>query len=213
MAFDYITGAIDGVDDNLLRMTQDAWQQILPGARIEVTTGVSNHSPTNHAPGHAVDYRVVRPDGSAVLWNDPEAQAASQLFWELGGHGVGAGPTYMGGSHFHWDVSANGVRAWSDDDGGASDRGPGAAQWFGGQGAGSTPSYNPSRPPSVFNPPPGSPPPQNALAAYDQGPADQQNALAMMDQFQPRRRNMLDPADFMVQQAPIALLPMPGIST
>jgi hypothetical protein len=33
----------------------------------------------------------------------------------------------MGGSHFHWDI--NNPRTWSDDDGGASDSGPGAAQW------------------------------------------------------------------------------------
>lgn len=220
MSLDWISGDIDGVDKNLLRMTQEAWQQVIPGARIEVTTGVSSHSPTNHAPGHAVDYRVTRPDGSTVWWDDPEARAAADLFWELGGHGVGAGPGYMGGSHFHWDISANGVRAWSDDDGAARDRGPGAAQWFSGAGAGTSPSapqgapqggYDPSRPPSVFNPPPGYEPSQrNALTDYAGAPEQQynMNALAALERFRPRS-NRLDPEAFRSRRQPMQLMPMP----
>jgi len=179
-----LSGATRGVDGRLLEMTQQAWSQILPGATINVTTGVSDHSPTNHAPGHAVDYQVIRPDGSVVRWNDPEAQAASRLFWEMGGHGVGAGPTYMGGTHMHWDISANGVRSWSDDDGGASDRGPGAAAWLNGVSA------------------PGSTVPAggNALAAAAP-PQGSQNALATMGQpqeGQPEQPNQLAPDRFML---------------
>jgi hypothetical protein len=161
-----ITGATQGVDPRLLSLAEQAWTEILPGGQLVVTTGVSNHSPTNHAPGHAIDYYAQTEDGRRLPWNDPLVRQASERFWELGGHGVGAGPTYMGGQHYHWDISSNGVRSWSDDDGGASDRGPGAAGWLGGVSApggtygGSAPAYDPTRPPSVFNPPPGS----NALS-------------------------------------------------
>lgn len=200
-----LTGATQGVDSRLLQMTQDAWSQILPGATVNVTTGVSDHSPTNHAPGHAVDYQVIRPDGSVVQWNDPEARAASQLFWEMGGHGVGAGPTYMGGTHMHWDISANGVRAWSDDDGGASDRGEGAAQWMGGvsaPGLRDMASGAPSGAPSARVPsgvPSGGPPrvPSSAPSAQ---PGTPQNALAQFrrDEEEEERRNaLLDPRAFM----------------
>jgi hypothetical protein len=123
-----ISGALDGVDEGLVGAAQQAWGYVMPpGSRIEVSTGVSSHSPRNHAPGRAIDFRVVRPDGSTVMWDDPEAVRAAQFGRALGVGGFGAGPTYMGGSHFHWDI--NNPRTWSDDDGGASDRGPGAATW------------------------------------------------------------------------------------
>jgi hypothetical protein len=123
-----ISGALDGVDEGLVGAAQQAWGYVMPpGSRIEVSTGVSSHSPRNHAPGRAIDFRVVRPDGSTVMWNDPEAVRAAQFGRALGVGGFGAGPTYMGGSHFHWDI--NNPRTWSDDDGNASDRGPGAATW------------------------------------------------------------------------------------
>jgi hypothetical protein len=123
-----IAGALDGVDEGLIQSAQQAWSYVMPaGSRIEVSTGVSSHSPANHAPGRAIDFRVVRPDGSTVMWDDPEAVRAAQFGRALGVGGFGAGPTYMGGTHFHWDI--NNPRTWSDDDGGASDRGPGAAQW------------------------------------------------------------------------------------
>jgi hypothetical protein len=123
-----ISGALDGVDEGLVGAAQQAWGYVMPpGSRIEVSTGVSSHSPRNHAPGRAIDFRVVRPDGSTVMWDDPEAVRAAQFGRALGVGGFGAGPTYMGGSHFHWDI--NNPRTWSDDDGGASDSGPGAATW------------------------------------------------------------------------------------
>ena len=218
-----ITGATQGVAPELLSLAERAWQRALegydwqgaePGARLNVTTGVSNHSPINHAPGHAIDY-YAEVGGQRLPWDHPLVRSASEAFWELGGHGVGAGPTYMGGQHYHWDISRNGVRSWSDDDGGASDRGPGAAGWLGGVSApGGTvpsgaPAYDPTRPPSVFNPPPGYTPPGGSRPPSER--EQFMNALAMLDEFRPRQNN-LNAADFMVNSLPVALLPMPGIS-
>lgn len=109
-----VTGALRGVDPRIVDLTSQAWGYVVPGGRIVVTTGVSSHSPINHAPGHALDYYVERPDGTRVRWNDPENLAASRIGAALGVHGIGAGAEYMGGTHFHWDISRNGPRTWSD---------------------------------------------------------------------------------------------------
>lgn len=124
-----IAGALRGVDEGLVSMAQEAWGYVMPeGSSIEVTTGVSSHSPNNHAPGRAIDFRVTRPDGSIVRYDDPEALRAAQFGRALGVGGFGAGDTYMGGTHFHWDI--NSPRTWSDDDRNADDRDPtGAAGW------------------------------------------------------------------------------------
>lgn len=120
-----ITGAVDGVDPELLDMTARAWGYVVPGGSISVSTGVSDHSPVNHGPGHAVDFRVTRPDGSVVRASDPEMLQAAQIGRSLGvrGIGYGEGPTgnYMGGVSAHWDISRHGPRSWGDDDGGTSD--------------------------------------------------------------------------------------------
>jgi hypothetical protein len=109
-----ISGALQGVDQRIVDMTAQAWGYVVPGGRIEVSTGVSGHSPVNHAPGHALDFRVLRPDGSVVRWDDPEALQAARVGAALGVHGIGGGRGYMGGTHFHWDISRNGPRTWSD---------------------------------------------------------------------------------------------------
>lgn len=116
-----LLGNVRGVDQGLLDKTAQAWGYVLPGGQIDVSTGVSSHSPVNHAPGHAIDYRVTRPDGTVVGANDPEMVQAAQIGRAMGIHGIGFGPGYMGGTHTHWDVSRNGPRTWGDDDGTASD--------------------------------------------------------------------------------------------
>lgn len=108
-----------------------AWAQVMPpGSRIEVS---SAHRPggrptSQHYHGNAIDFAVYRPDGSRVMWNDPEALQAAQVGRTLGVGGFGWGPTYMGGQTFHWDLREN-FMTWSDDDGGASDAGAGARQF------------------------------------------------------------------------------------
>lgn len=109
-----ISGNIDGVDQTLVARTAAAWGYVVPGGEIRVSTGVSSHSPVNHAPGHAIDFAVYRPDGSRVLWNDPETLYAAQIGRSMGINGIGAGRGYMGGHSFHWDISRNGPRTWSD---------------------------------------------------------------------------------------------------
>jgi hypothetical protein len=124
-----IQGALDGVDPNLVDMTSRAWGYVLPDASIDVSTGVSSHSPVNHAPGHAIDFRVTRPDGTVVNWNDPETLQAARIGRALGVLGIGAGQEYMGGNHFHWDVSRNGARTWSDSGANQSPIGFGQAEY------------------------------------------------------------------------------------
>jgi len=102
--------SLDCIESTMDR-TAAAWGYVVPGGRIAVSTGVSSHSPTNHAPGHALDFAVYRPDGSRVQWNDPEAIAAARIGRSMGVLGIGGGRGYMGGNSFHWDVSANNMPA------------------------------------------------------------------------------------------------------
>jgi hypothetical protein len=222
-----ISGALQGVDQGLVDRAAAAWGYVVPGGRIEVSTGVSDHSPTNHAPGHAIDFRVVRPDGSVVRWNDPETLAAARIGRSMGVLGIGAGQEYMGGTHFHWDVSANGARTWSDSGANQSPVGFGQAEYASlisaATGAplesilaeyniapGQTPNFAPIGSPAqgVANAPmggtpqiPGQPPQIPGQPPQGTAPQGSQNALAMMgqEQEQPFRtnQNSLDPRMFM----------------
>jgi len=212
-----IEGAIQGVDPGLVERAATAWGYVVPGGRVRVTTGVSDHSPTNHAPGHAIDFQVIRPDGSVVRWNDPEALAAARVGRSLGVLGIGGGQEYMGGTHFHWDVSANGARTWSDSGANQSPVGFGQSEYASaiaaatgvpveqvlgelGIAPGQVPHFAPvgqgGNALASAAPPQGS---QNALATMGgaqgqqpqgQQPQGQQNALA-------QERFMLDPRAFM----------------
>lgn len=118
-----------------------------PQARVIHSSGFRNNDTdgdgvpdrsSQHGTGGATDFQILRPDGSVVMWDHPEAQQVFEVAAQMGVRGFGAGPTYMGGSYFHLDLGLGGngapvrggVTVWSDDDGGASDRGPGAAQWY-----------------------------------------------------------------------------------
>lgn len=108
-----------------------AWAQVMPpGSRIEVTSSARPEGRTSsqHYHGNAIDFAVYRPDGSRVMWNDPEALEAAKVGRTLGVGGFGWGPTYMGGQTFHWDLREN-FMTWSDDDKGPNDSGPGARQF------------------------------------------------------------------------------------
>ena len=127
-----ISGNLDGVDPNLIRMAQEAWGYVVPGGRIEVSTGVSSHSPTNHQPGHAIDFAVYDANGNLIPGSDERHYQAGMIFRSMGGHGVGYSTDggYMRGTHAHWDISAHGPRSWNDSSedggwaaGGAADRG------------------------------------------------------------------------------------------
>jgi len=216
-----ISGAIQGVDQGLIDRTAAAWGYVVPGGRIAVSTGVSSHSPTNHAPGHALDYGVYRADGSRVQWNDPEAIAAARIGRSMGVLGIGGGRGYMGGNSFHWDVSANGARTWSDSGANQDPVGYGQARYASlisaATGAplesilaeyniapGQTPNFAP-----VGGPQQGA---ANALASLGgtsngatggTSGGDQSNALAMMQQEQAGQSDVaqdrfeLDPRAFM----------------
>lgn len=130
------TGAL-GSDQALIDAIAQAWGYVLPGGRIQGTSGArpGGRASSQHYTGDAWDYGVFRADGTQVRWDDPEVLAAGQIAASMGLMGFGWGPEYMGGSYFHFDNGENpyaprgGVTVWSDDDGGASDRGAGAAQY------------------------------------------------------------------------------------
>ena len=110
------------------------------GYSVRVTSGLRpGDRGSQHSTGGAADFAILRPDGSQVAWNDPETRAIALAAASMGVLGFGAGPDYMGGNHFHFDLGTGGASAaarggitvWSDDDGaGHSSGGPGAAQWY-----------------------------------------------------------------------------------
>jgi len=98
-----------------------------PGSRVVASSGVRNSEGNyGHRNGNGVDFAIYDADGNLVRWDDPRAVDFVLLARELGVGGIGFGPDYMGGNSFHMDLMH--TRVWSDDDGGASDSGPGAAQ-------------------------------------------------------------------------------------
>ena len=108
------------------------------GAHIKFTSGLrANDRGSQHSTGHAADFAVFDSNGRKLRWDDPEVQHIFAVAAQMGALGFGAGPSYMGGEHFHIDLGTggalarprSGVTVWSDDDGGVTDRGPGAARW------------------------------------------------------------------------------------
>lgn len=106
------------------------------GYRVRVTSGLRpGDRGSQHSAGVAADFAIIRPDGSQVAWNDPEARAIALAAASMGVLGFGAGPNYMGGNHFHFDLGTGGdiaaaragITVWSDD---PESSGPGAAQWY-----------------------------------------------------------------------------------
>lgn len=128
---------VNGANQELVDAIAQAWGYVLPGGSIQGTSGArpGGRTSSQHYTGNAWDFGVFRPDGSQVRWDDPEVAMAAEIAASMGLQGFGWGPTYMGGSYFHFDDGLNpyaprgGVQYWSDDDGGASDTGPGAAQF------------------------------------------------------------------------------------
>jgi hypothetical protein len=109
-----------------------------PGSRVEISSG---HRPgdhdSQHGGGHAIDFAVYRPDGSRLAWDDPDLKEIMRVAAQNDVLGFGAGPTYMGGSTFHFDTGKGapngfvrpGIMTWSDSGSGAANHGPGAAHW------------------------------------------------------------------------------------
>lgn len=111
-----------------------------PDARVVMTSGLRVDDRTSpgsqHRSGGAMDFYVLRPDGSRLQWDDPETRQIFGAAVDLGAKGLGAGPNYMSGNTFHVDMGTggggsrprNGVMTWSDT-GRRSQSDPGAAQW------------------------------------------------------------------------------------
>jgi hypothetical protein len=109
-----------------------------PGSRVEISSG---HRPgdhnSQHGGGHAIDFAVYRSDGSRLDWDDPDLKEIMRVAAQNDVLGFGAGPTYMGGSTFHFDTGKGapngfvrpGIMTWSDSGSGAANHGPGAAHW------------------------------------------------------------------------------------
>lgn len=109
------------------------------GSRIEVTSGHRPGDPRQHGGPGSADFRVILPDGSRARWDHPGWQSTMGYAASMGARGFGLGPQYMGGEHGHIDLGIGngsgqgvrpGIQVWSDDDGGPSDGGPGAAQFL-----------------------------------------------------------------------------------
>ena len=132
-----VTG-MNGADPALVGLIANATEQVLgPGARLDGTSGLRPHSHgSQHSTGGALDFGVTSRDGQRLRWNDPATADLARLGVADGIRGVGFGPDYMGGQSIHMDDGRGGATAhrrpgvavWSDDDGGASDSGPGAAR-------------------------------------------------------------------------------------
>jgi hypothetical protein len=124
---------------DLYEIASRAWSYVMPqGSRIEV---FSAHRPggsatSQHHSADAIDFRVIRPDGSRVRWDDPEALRGAEFGVAMNILGVGAGFDYMGGDAFHWDRGTNpnnprgGVQVWSDSDGVNNRDARGAVSWL-----------------------------------------------------------------------------------
>lgn len=217
------TGAL-GANQDLVDAIVQSWGYVLPGASIQGTSGLraGGRTSSQHYSGNAWDYGVTRADGTPVTWSDPEVAQAAEIFAALTGRnvGVGWGPTYMGGNYFHFDDGGNphaprsGVTVWSDDDGGASDSGPGAAQY--GErlrAAANMPlgdvlaMYGLGSPDPLYGAPLGAPrntpgsapvaPSGGGLIAAAPGVNPSGNPLQEMQIAQSVNRNQLDPAAFM----------------
>lgn len=127
-------------NDTIIDVVGSAVHQVLgPGARVVVTSGLRpNDAGSQHSTGGAMDFAIYRADGSQIMWDDPDLALIGQAASAMGAMGFGWGPTYMGGTHFHFDMGTGGaiagargrVMVWSDDDGGPADAGPGAAQYY-----------------------------------------------------------------------------------
>jgi len=124
---------------DLYDIASRAFAHVMPaGSRIEV---FSAHRPggsetSQHHSGDAIDFRVIRPDGTRVRWDDPEALAGAEFGVAMNILGVGAGFDYMGGDAFHWDRGLNpnnprgGIQVWSDSDGVNNRDARGAVSWL-----------------------------------------------------------------------------------
>lgn len=114
-----------------------------PNARIYVSSGHRGQETTSQHGGRgAGDVAIYDGNGKQLQWDDPRALQIGLVLASMGYKGFGAGPSYMNGNMFHFDLGEGGVNdngvtigarggvtVWSDDDGTASDNGPGAAQW------------------------------------------------------------------------------------
>lgn len=112
------------------------------GARVSVS---SAHRPgdagSQHADGGAMDFAIYDESGAQLRWDDPRVKQVALVAASMGILGFGAGPKYMGGNNFHFDLGdgavnadgvtishkRGGVTVWSDD---PQSSGPGAAEWY-----------------------------------------------------------------------------------
>lgn len=106
---DYVMGPRrpDPPSELIIGPLATAAEQVLgPGATIRVKSGVGPHGSPRHrdAEGYAADVEILRPDGTLVTLDDPEAELIAYAAVDNGVTGVGAGTEYMGNSTFHFDV-------------------------------------------------------------------------------------------------------------
>lgn len=185
---------------------------VYSGGQPAIGTSDARVGSTRHDLGHAGDFHLVHPELGMLSHENPDHIPVLQEIVRRGRAagltGIGMGPGYMGPNGIHMGFGNDAV--W-----GAGGSSANAPDWlreaYYGAEAGATPEglYDPSRPPSVFNPPP------NALASGRSGSQTDPmlNALRMMEALRPpqMQQNALNAADFMTPSAMPQLIPITGV--
>lgn len=177
---------------------------VYSGGQPAIGTSDRRVGSTRHDEGLAADVRFTHPELGMLDHRNP---AHIPILREVvargraeGLTGFGMGDGYMGPHGMH--IGYGDAAVW-----GAGGSSANAPDWlreaYYGAAQGEAPTYDASRPPSVFNPPPE----RNALADLAPEERSQRNRLAMMAELMPKSR-ALDPRDFMTNSAPMPLIPL-----
>lgn len=111
-------------------LAQSVGSVLGPDWQIQPTSTYRPGDPRQHGQRNAMDFGIVNAKtGERLSWDDPRLKAVAVDAASRGVRGFGAGPNYMGGNTFHFDIRDGDIGVWSDDNGKTSQGGPGATMW------------------------------------------------------------------------------------